>query len=160
MKNVILILCLIFSIVSGAMAQDRPMPEQMPGRMKERIESYRIAFLTERLNLTPEQAEKFWPMYNQFTEQRKALRKSIAKKDVGTMTDAEVEKFLTETLSVEEKELALKKEYYQKLRGVINIRQLARLQRAEQEFKAQLLRKAKERRKGMKGGRGRMNDEG
>ncbi len=159
MKNVILILCLIVSIVSGAMAQERATTEQMPGRMKERIESYRIAFLTERLNLTPEQAEKFWPIYNQFTDQRKALRKSVAKKDVGVMTDAEVEKFLAETLSVEEKELALKKEYYQKLRSVINIRQIARLQRAEQEFKAQLLRKAKERRQGMKAGRGRSNEE-
>ena len=41
---------------------------QNPNR--ERLESYKIAFFTQRLNLTPAEAEKFWPLYNQYQEKK------------------------------------------------------------------------------------------
>ena len=45
---------------------------QNPNR--ERIEAYRIAFFTQRLKLTPSEAEKFWPVYREFSLKRQELK--------------------------------------------------------------------------------------
>lgn len=50
---------------------------------KQAIESLKIAFLSRQLSLTPEEAQKFWPVYNQYDDEIKKLRKEhqLAKKD-------------------------------------------------------------------------------
>ena len=40
----------------------------------QQLQAQRIAFLTERMNLTPDEAQQFWPLYNQFNENLKQLR--------------------------------------------------------------------------------------
>jgi len=62
-----------------AQAQERPMnrqnmqppPRPMNKVQRERLESFRIQFITKKLDLTPAEAEKFWPLYN---EQKEASR--------------------------------------------------------------------------------------
>ena len=40
---------------------------------KEKIRAYKVAFLTEKLNLSAKEAQKFWPLYNEFDQQRRFL---------------------------------------------------------------------------------------
>ena len=60
---------------------------------EQKIQAARIALITERLGLTPEQAEKFWPLYNEFSQKRKGLRQEYnrekSKLNVETATEAE-----------------------------------------------------------------------
>ena len=56
------IMILSFTLVSA----------QNPNR--ERLEAYKIAFFTKRLNLTPQEAEKFWPVYNEFQNQKNQIQ--------------------------------------------------------------------------------------
>jgi hypothetical protein len=49
-----------------------PMEERMSKEKRAQLESFKIQFITKKLNLTPEEAEKFWPIYN---EQKDATRK-------------------------------------------------------------------------------------
>jgi hypothetical protein len=78
------ILCLFAFIVTVfvAEAQERPMngqnmqpppPPQRPmtKQQRERLELFSIQFITKKLDLTPAEAEKFWPLYN---EQKEASR--------------------------------------------------------------------------------------
>ncbi len=75
------IFCLLSFIMTFfvAQAQERPMnrqnmqppPRPMNKVQRERLESYRIQFITKKLDLTPAEAEKFWPLYN---EQKEASR--------------------------------------------------------------------------------------
>jgi len=44
---------------------------------QEKLESAKVAFVTKRLNLSPQQAEKFWPLYNQHNEERRNLMRQI-----------------------------------------------------------------------------------
>jgi hypothetical protein len=53
------------------MPQNPPAPRQMTKQQKERLELFSIQFITKKLNLTPAEAEKFWPLYN---EQKEASR--------------------------------------------------------------------------------------
>jgi len=75
-------LCLFSFIVTGfvAQAQERPMngrnmqpppPRLMTKQQRERLELFSIQFITKKLDLTPAEAEKFWPLYN---EQKDASR--------------------------------------------------------------------------------------
>lgn len=75
------IFCLLSFIMTFfvAQAQERPMnrqnmqppPRPMNKVQRERLESFRIQFITKKLDLTPAEAEKFWPLYN---EQKEASR--------------------------------------------------------------------------------------
>jgi hypothetical protein len=48
-----------------------PPPRPMTKEQRERLEFFRIQFITKKLDLTPAEAEKFWPVYN---EQKEASR--------------------------------------------------------------------------------------
>ena len=83
------IFCLLSFIMTFfvAQAQERPMnrqnmqppPRPMNKVQRERLESFRIQFITKKLDLTPAEAEKFWPVYN---EQKEASHNLIqAKKE-------------------------------------------------------------------------------
>ncbi len=127
-------------------------PEGRGGERMKRLESYKIAFLSEKLALTPEEAEKFWPIYRQFQEQRKTLVKtSKPAKLLADMNDAEADNFIAAQLDKEEKILQLKKEYVKKLKGVIPSKKIAKLQRLETEFKKEVLKRMKGRKKEHKG---------
>jgi len=76
------ILCLFGFIVTVfvAQAQEQPMngqnmqpppPRAMNKEQRQRLELFSIQFITKKLNLTPAEAEKFWPVYN---EQKAASR--------------------------------------------------------------------------------------
>ena len=59
MKRLIPILVLLIGLSGYA---------QRDGRMNERIKAQKVAFITEKLSLTAEEAQQFWPIYNAFEE--------------------------------------------------------------------------------------------
>jgi hypothetical protein len=95
------ILCLLVLIVSVfvAEAQERPMngqnrpamrnrqgmempPPQRPmtKQQREKLELFKIQFVTKKLDLTPAEAEKFWPLYNEQKDASQSLMQT-AKED-------------------------------------------------------------------------------
>ncbi|MBK7408544.1 MAG: hypothetical protein IPL49_02705 [Saprospirales bacterium] len=111
-----------------------------PRAMDDRIEALRIAFFTEKLQLTPEESQSFWPLYNEYQDKEKAIRKSYKNdKSLELMSDAEAEKLIETSFEMEEKTLQLKKEYYGKMRGVLPVRKIALLSRIDRQFKERLL---------------------
>jgi hypothetical protein len=86
MKKIFL-LCLVFTMALAANAQP-PQGQGGGGRgpgpgkggrgaMKEKVEMYKIQFMTEKLALTPAEAELFWPVYE---AQKKAMKQIIETK--------------------------------------------------------------------------------
>ena len=61
----------------GAMPPPPPPMERMSKEQRAQLESFKIQFITKKLDLTPEEAEKFWPVYN---EQREASKKLMQEK--------------------------------------------------------------------------------
>ena len=111
-----------------------------PGRAGERIQSMKIAFITNKLQLTPEEAAEFWPVFNQFEADMRKLRQNYQTTEpyLG-MTDADAERYLKNSFELEEKELALKKQYFEKMRKILPVRKLAMLSKAERGFKEELV---------------------
>lgn len=122
---------------------------QDPEALKK-IESARIALITERLELTPEQAEKFWPIYREYTSKRELLRREFldAKRVVGEgeLTEEQSKSLLDKGLELKEKQLDLDKNYTERFNRVITTRQLLQLRKAEDEFRQMLLQRIERRR--------------
>ena len=123
----------------------------------ERIKSMKIAVFTEQLNLTPQEAQQFWPIYNEMEAELKQVRKDSPKIKV-IETDAEADAVLKQYFGKQERKLAIERKYYAKFRQVLPIQKVAKINRAEKAFKKRLL-KLKERRqngpqKGRRGSKG------
>ena len=135
MKNVTLLL-LILGISIGSFKAQGDAPQK-----KENRKARKIAFITSKLELTPVEAEKFWPVYNQAETEKKALKKehksAHPKKKISEMSDAEVEKLIDSGLEFQQKELDLRKKYHANFKEVLPIKKVAKLLRLEHEFKKQ-----------------------
>src|SRR5580698_4287079 len=80
MKRILLLYGMIFSICFSAFSQNG-----------ERLQSIEIAYLTKQLNLTPPEAEKFWPIYNQYKDEiRKTRLDAIGNKEDVIVTEEKI----------------------------------------------------------------------
>jgi len=117
---------------------------------KARIEAARIALISERLGLTPEQAERFWPIYREFTQKRGELVSEFrnAQREVDPENvDPEKQKELVELgLKVKQRQLDLEKDYSRRTMDVISAQQILNLRNAEKEFQRLILNQIQQRR--------------
>ena len=138
-------LMLLFTLVTGTAAwAQRPSGEEM-----QRIQDAKIAIITNRLNLTPEQATGFWPVYNEYSQKRReihrAQRKIINDKKAEGKTDEQVLNNLKEVQELKQKELDLEKEYQTRFLKVISASQVIELYKAERTFNDMLIQRLKQR---------------
>ena len=129
-------------ILSSMFAVAQPGPLTKEGR--ERIESQRIAFITQRLSLTPDEATRFWPLYNEYRDGLKDLRDDIERPDLQNISDEEANKIIDQHLQMETKRVELKRNLLTRLRTAIPPRKILLLHAAERDFNRELLRKAQE----------------
>ena len=123
---------------------------QRGGKIAERIKTQKIAFITEKLNLSSEEAQQFWPVYNEIEAKKEALRKESMSKRKGKrpedLSDKEAKTLLNEMLNIEDQRHQLQRELVSKLEGVISSKKILKLMRVEREFDRKLLDKLKEQR--------------
>lgn len=135
MKNWILVAGLVILGSAYSLAQGRP------AEAAQRVRAMKVAFITERMNLTPEEAEKFWPLQKAFeAEQRKIRENFQPERDLSSLSEAEIERQLNNIFEMEEQITRLKKEYFAKFKRVLPVRKLALYYRAETEFNKGLIR--------------------
>ncbi len=155
LKTILLLVFISFVEIAYSQPMGPPPPKGKGERQQEKkdnIEAMKIAFLTTKLDLTPEEAQKFWPVYNQYSDNLQDLRKKRredereAKKNFEDLTDKEIELAIDNDLAFRQKELDLQKEYNTKFKGVLPMKKVSRLYAAEEQFKRVLLDKLRDNR--------------
>lgn len=130
-------------------AQDEEVTLQDP-KARERIEAARIGLISERLGLTPEQAERFWPIYREFNQKRSEMIGEFrtAQREAGpNANDPEKQKELVELgLKIKQRQLDLEKDYSRRMMDVISAQQVLSLRNAEKEFQRMILNQLQQRR--------------
>ncbi|MFV8326375.1 sensor of ECF-type sigma factor [Flavobacterium sp. ZS1P14] len=114
---------------------------------KEQIKALKVAFLTTELDLTPGEAEKFWPMYNTFDDKQfelrhqkmKTLMKRINDGGLDKMTEKEASAFLAQMESNEEELFLLRKKFTTNLKTVLPAIKIIKLRKSEEDFNRKLL---------------------
>ena len=112
----------------------------------EKIKTLKTAYITDKLELTSFEAEKFWPIYNNYAEKFHTLRvqehKEIYKKlrdGLDKLTDAEANEMIDKNLSIEGSMLELNKQMTAELRKILSPKKIILLKKAENDFKRELL---------------------
>lgn len=112
----------------------------------EKIKAWKTAYITEKLSLTSSEAEKFWPIYNNFDEKFHELRKKERteifhklRNGLENLSDAEANELIDKNLSIETSELELRKQLTAELRKVLSPKKIITLKKAENDFKRELL---------------------
>ncbi|MCF0043163.1 hypothetical protein [Dyadobacter fanqingshengii] len=140
-RNLLTILVVALLSITAASAQ-RKSEEEI-----KRIQDAKVAIITNRLNLTPEQSTGFWPVYNEYSQKRKeihrAQRKIINDKKAEGQTDDQVLNNLKEVQELRQKELDLEKEYQNRFLKVITASQVIELYKAERTFNDMLIQRLK-----------------
>jgi Spy/CpxP family protein refolding chaperone len=134
---------ILFLLISFSFyAQGERMKEK-----KEQIKAMKVAFLTTELNLTPNEAEKFWPIYNTFDDKQFELRHKKMKGSFRKMNDDELDKLsekeatalLNQIESNEEELFQLRKKFSSNLKEVLPAVKIIKLKKAEEDFNRKLL---------------------
>jgi Spy/CpxP family protein refolding chaperone len=139
MKPIIFFL-FIFSFVNNLIAQD-----ELEGKL-EKFKSKKIAYITESLQLTPKEAEVFWPVYNQFNDKRQQInldRLKLTQHYINTqesVTEEEASKMADKYVDLQLQEAALEVEYNKKFKAVLTAKKVLKLYQAEVQFKRELLK--------------------
>jgi hypothetical protein len=123
---------------------------QNPNR--ERLDAYKIAFFTQRLKLTPPEAEKFWPLYNEFQERKTKIqfeRVQLNRKfnqEAATLSDKEMTAMGDKFIELEVLEAELSMTFHQHIKEVLPPVKVLRFYQAENQYKLQLLNELQDRR--------------
>ncbi|RCT55146.1 sensor of ECF-type sigma factor [Winogradskyella sp. KYW1333] len=140
MKRLIPILVLLIGLSGYA---------QRDGRMNERIKAQKVAFITEKLSLTAEEAQQFWPIYNAFEEKRESIKSGqlrevkIKIRQNPDMSDREASKLLDQILDAENEIHNAKMKLAEDLKSVLSPKKIIRLRAAEDGFNRELLQHLK-----------------
>jgi len=96
----------------------------------ERIKSMQIAIMTDKLDLTTKESQAFWPIYNNYQNDLKAV-----KKDIENMSNLSAAQKLATKKNLQQKKLDIQGEYEEKFKKIMSIEKVAKIDQAEREFK-------------------------
>ena len=150
MKKYILYSLFAFAATS-LFAQPAHGPEGMREK-KEKMNAMRAAYITTELNLSTEDAQLFWPVYNELDNKIEALRMANYEqgmkmrksgKKIENFSDEELQTMMKQRLDNDEQIAKLKKQYHEKFIKVLGVKKTAMMYHAEMEFMRTLMRRGK-----------------
>jgi len=113
----------------------------------EKVEALRAEFIKKKVEMSASESEKFWPVYNEYNDKIKTLRRTVRqsfKKAPDNLSEKEAEDLYQLDMKSKQAEADVHKQYGDKIKGIIGIKKLALLRKAEEEFKEILVKSAKE----------------
>lgn len=120
---------------------------------REKIKALKVAYITEKLSLTSDEAQKFWPIYNDFDDKEFEIRhnkmrkivKQIDSDGLESISEKEAQNLISQMEVYDDELHNLKKKYIQDLQKVISSKKIILLKKTEEEFNRKLLREFRER---------------
>ena len=144
MKKIIILLSLFICTIS--FGQDFE-------RRAERVKALRVAFISNKLDLTSQEAEKFWPIFNKFSDsqtnlhkQKRQLMLKLRPENTVGMSDSATLKLLNESENIDADLENKKRQFVKDLQGVISPQKILLLKKLDEDFKSTLLKQFKNRR--------------
>lgn len=147
MKIQKIITLLLLIITTAISAQNRNFREK-----KDQIKALKVAFITNELSLSSEEAAKFWPIYNEFEEKQHEVRLQKVKvflermdnSDIDKLSDKDALNLIAKIENNEEELFQAKKKYLNSIKTVLPPIKVLKLKKAEEEFNRKLLQQYRE----------------
>lgn len=149
MKNILITLMLLLpAFIFGQIEQP---PLLSPEKRKE-LEGMKVAYLTNQMDLTPEEAQVFWPVYNQYRDEMDAHRAEGREKHMrfkesqAELSDAELIKQMEYKFDHEREAIAIEERYFKQFTEILSPQKIIIMMDAEEGFKRELLKRVRGRR--------------
>jgi hypothetical protein len=141
MKKVLAVLLVLMccSFVSYVFAQSKTDEAEIN---RANIEAQKKEIVAANMQLTDAESKVFWPVYNEYQRQMKAINDKLAAviqdfaKNYNTMTDAKAGEILKGYLATEKERLALKEKYVPKFKKVLPMIKVTRYYQIENKLEA------------------------
>lgn len=162
------LMALALALCSTAMAQpgnapldtsqimDRQAQRERAQAMRKQIESQKIAYITSELQMTPEEAQSFWPVYNAYQSEKEALQERDFKQYRSERDEpvnlAQLDERMKRRFATERALTDLDEAYYEKYKAVLPPEKVVGFYRAEREFKRKMMREMRNRGEESSGG--------
>lgn len=148
-RGILIAISALFATSLLAQPGEPPLREK-----KEKVDAMRAAYITNELDLSTEEAQTFWPVYNEMDkkiekirmasmEHRKQMKEDGIKPE--DLSDDELSKMMEDQFKNESAILAIKQDYHKKFIKVLGTKKTFKLYMAEREFMRDLMRKGKKR---------------
>lgn len=148
MKKIILSIACIIGLAALSIAQDGDRSKNRE-ESRKKLEASKVAYITSYLDLSAAESADFWPVYNEYKKAHKELKGAKGdRKKVSDMTDAEATTKLDQYISMSTEQAALKAKYLKKFRLILSDKKVLMLNRAESEFKKQVVKRYADGRRG------------
>jgi Spy/CpxP family protein refolding chaperone len=153
MKQSKIIILLILFLSAATFAQPGSRVKERMQQKKGQLKSMKIAFITSELNLTPDEATKFWPLFNAFEDKQRDLKQDKIKNymdriDSDKLTEKEATTLLSQMETTEDELFQLRKKFVSSLKGVLPAVKILKLRKAEEEFSKKLLQQYRDKKMG------------
>ena len=114
---------------------------------KEQVKALKVAFLTSELDLSTQEAEKFWPLYNVYDDKQfeirhqkmKAFKNRLNSESLNKISEKDANILLTQMEPADEELFYLRKKFSKSLRTILPASKILKLKKAEDDFYRKLL---------------------
>ena len=126
--------------------------QRLNERKNERINAFKVGYFTRKLNLTSDEAKRFWPLYDQYAEELEEVRlrtkqlQQRGRDQIDGMDDDEVEELVDEFIGLRGEEYRLMQKYHADFKDVLPIRKVVMFYKAQADFNRELLQYIREQR--------------
>lgn len=143
MKKILtLVVVLTISVVSFAQEQQR---ETNSKKYFERIQSEKVAFFTSELDLTPEEAQMFWPVYNMYSKEKAQSHFNTMNlfKEMNScdekLSDSDRERRIDAYVKALDEESQILAKYNKEFKAVLPMKKVSKLYWAEESFRMKMI---------------------
>lgn len=146
MKNLLLLTTLAIFSLTSAFAQEKKDDDH---DMFEKIKAEKVSYFTSKLDLTPAEAQAFWPVYNEYEKKRFDIMRQIHDFErmpddkFTSLSDAEIVKLTDSYILSFETQAKLLKDYNKQFLKILPNKKVLLLYRTENEFRSHLIREYK-----------------
>jgi hypothetical protein len=153
MKNLYLSILLTATaiILFGTLELQAQQRRPFQAKQGERIEALKVGFFTKQLELSPDEAKAFWPLFDEYSKtvikhrkEKKESMEQIAEKGMENMTDEELNTLIDSRIRQAEETVQARSAFFREVRKVLPPRKVIKFYKAEEQFNKMLLKKAAE----------------
>jgi hypothetical protein len=150
MYHTIFISTVVMLLTTVNTVQAQPL-RPLQARQGERVEALKVAFFTKQLELSPDEAKAFWPLFDEYSKtvvkhrkEKKVSMEQIAERGIENLTDDELNELIDSRIRQAEENIQARTTFFREVRKVLPPRKVIKFYKAEEQFNKMLLKKAAE----------------
>tara|TARA_R110001583_G_scaffold15005_5_gene62169 strand:- start:2210 stop:2683 length:474 start_codon:yes stop_codon:yes gene_type:complete len=147
MYKIISFLAILILFTSLVSAQGRR--RELTPEMRAKFEAQKISYITQQLEISPKDAQLFWPLYNEMKKKKDLFHQEFRqlytklKHDSDSLSEKELTKISDRIADLKVEKAKMQREYHYKFKKVLSTKQILDLYMADKEFQNMLLRRIK-----------------